>query len=69
MAWAPNFKITSIAEALLRTRFEKIKKLFHLNNNSMQPVQGQRGYDKLYKARPLLNFVKIKFNAISHKEL
>ena len=28
MAWAPNFKLTSTANALNRTRFEKIKKIF-----------------------------------------
>ena len=68
MAWAPNFKMTSIATALPRTRFEKIKKYFHLNNNSVQPQKGQSGYDKLYKVRPLLNFIKTKFNEISQEE-
>ena len=43
MAWAPNFKFTSIAAALPRTRFEKIKKQFHFNNNSVQPQKGQTG--------------------------
>uniref|UniRef100_A0A1I8N2Y9 PiggyBac transposable element-derived protein domain-containing protein n=1 Tax=Musca domestica TaxID=7370 RepID=A0A1I8N2Y9_MUSDO len=68
MAWAENFKLAAVGNALPRNRFEKIKQFLHFNNNAAQTEKGQPGYDKLYKVRPLLNFIKSKFNAIPQEE-
>lgn len=68
MAWAENFKLAAVANALPRNRFEKIKQFLHFNNNAVQPQKGQPGCDKLYKVRPLLNFIKRKFNEIPQEE-
>lgn len=58
MAWAANFKLAAVANALPRYRFEKIKQFFHLNNNTKQPQKGTPEYDKLYKVRHLLDSIK-----------
>ena len=36
-------------------RFELLLKFLHLNDSRKQPAQGEPGYDKLYKVRPLLD--------------
>ncbi|XP_049306580.1 piggyBac transposable element-derived protein 1-like isoform X2 [Bactrocera dorsalis] len=68
MAWAANFKLAAVENALPRNRFEKIKQFFHLNDNSKQPQRGTPEYDKLYKVRPLLDAIKKEFNEISQEE-
>lgn len=68
MAWASNFKLAAVGNALARNRFEKIKQFFHLNDNSKQPQKGTPNYDKLYKVRPMLDIIKKQFNDISQEE-
>ena len=36
-------------------RFELLLKFLHLNDSKKQLSQGEPGYDKLYKVRPLLD--------------
>ena len=44
-------------------RFELLLKFLHLNDSRKQPAQGQPGYDKLYKVRPLLDTVVRNFQS------
>jgi len=39
----------------------KILQALHVNDNSKAPKQGETGYDKLYKWRPLINKLNRKF--------
>ncbi|XP_049304776.1 piggyBac transposable element-derived protein 3-like [Bactrocera dorsalis] len=68
MAWTPNFKLSAVADSLSRTRFEKIKGAFHLNDSTKQPQPGSPDYDKLYKIRPLLAKLKEKCNKLHQEE-
>ena len=38
-------------------RFEKIRQYFHCNDNSVCPSKSHQNYDKLFKARPVINSV------------
>lgn len=44
-----------------RNRFLLIMSNFHLNDNSYIPRKGQPGYDPLYKLRPLLDILCVRF--------
>ena len=43
--------------------FELLLKFPYLNDSRKQPAQGQPGYDKLYKVRPLLDAVLRNFKS------
>ncbi|XP_018798517.1 PREDICTED: cAMP-specific 3',5'-cyclic phosphodiesterase-like [Bactrocera latifrons] len=68
MAWTPSFKLSAVADSLSKTRFEKIKGAFHLNDSTKQPQPVSPDYDKLYKIRPLLARLKEKCNKLQQEE-
>lgn len=68
MAWSSKFRLPAVADSMSRSRFEKIKTNFHLNDNSKQPQKGSDGYDKLYKIRPLLSKMKKICNELEQEE-
>lgn len=58
MYWAPETRISLIADAMPRNQFEVLKKYFHLNDNSSMPSRNDPNYDKLYKIRPFYDKMK-----------
>lgn len=54
--WSAKLELrgTYVSNVMSRTRFDSLLSHMHLNNNSTQPICGQRIYEKLYKVRPLL---------------
>ena len=58
MYWSKECRYTPVADIMPVNRFEEIKRLLHLNDNSKMPPQCQ---DKLYKVRPLLDNLASKF--------
>ena len=46
------------------THFKVLMKCRHLNDNSTMIPQGQPGYDKLHKIRPLLDIINANSKAM-----
>ena len=57
-----------IADAMSRDRFELIKKYLHFNDNVSYKPQGDSGYDKIHKVRPLIEKVRANFMKIHPEE-
>ena len=66
--WSPGTRIPAIADVMPLARLEKIKRFFHLNNNSEMPKQGEEGFDKLFKVRPMIDSIVTKCRAVSPEE-
>ncbi|XP_068098218.1 piggyBac transposable element-derived protein 4-like [Hyperolius riggenbachi] len=49
------------SSTMSRTRFLSIMKFLHFNDNTCRPEQGSPEYDRLYKIRPLIDFLSRKF--------
>ena len=46
-----------IVKGMSRNRFEQLCGRLHFNDNSLAPVRGTPGYDKLYKIRPIIDAI------------
>ena len=54
MYWSPKTRQATVADSMTTNRFEEILAILHTNDNELAKPQGQDGYDKLHKIRPLL---------------
>ena len=54
--------VPSIQKVMPRNRFEKIRQYLHLNNRENMLPRGDRGYDKLFRVRPLLDVISRTFS-------
>ena len=68
MYWDPTTRIPLIANVMGLTRFENIKRYFHLNDNSQTPTRGSDNFDRLYKVRPLLDSILANCHKIPQEE-
>ncbi|CAF1289502.1 unnamed protein product [Adineta steineri] len=66
--WTYNTRIPSIASAMSRDRFLRIKKNLHVVDNTNQLNPNDPTYDRAFKVRPLLNIVKENFRQIPKEE-
>ena len=57
MYWSPKTRSPIIANVMGLTRFENLKRFFHVNDNSEMPDRGSIDFNRLYKVRPLLDSV------------
>ena len=57
MYWSEETRIPGIADMMSINRFEKIRQYFHCNDNSVCPSKSDQNYDKLFKARPVIDSV------------
>ncbi|CAG5046982.1 unnamed protein product [Parnassius apollo] len=57
--WAtdPLFCVREIADVMTSKRFKMILRNLHLNDNTKMPQRGEPEFDKLYKIRPLVDFM------------
>lgn len=62
--WSPNANIRSVTDFMSCARWEKIKSCIHFADNMKCPEKTSPEYDKLYKVRPLLNYLNSKYNTI-----
>ena len=46
-----------IQSVMTKNRFEELKQFLHFNDSSKQPKRGEANYDRLFKARPILDKV------------
>ena len=66
--WSPD-EFTGnvgIQKVMTKNRYEEIGRFFHLNNSELQPKQGEDGYDRLYKVRPILTNFNDKVKEVYH---
>lgn len=66
--WNNSMEIPNISRAMTCNRFEEIKRFLHFNDNNLQVLHGQPGYDKLFKIRPLLNKIRERLLIIPKEE-
>lgn len=57
----PMMRDNYISSIMPRNRFSWLISNVHINDNSKQPKKGEESFDKLYKVRPLLTFLKNTF--------
>ena len=58
MYWSPSTIVPRIANSMTINRFDEIKRFLHFNDNALLPNRESPHYDKLYKARPLLDYIR-----------
>ncbi|XP_056229119.1 piggyBac transposable element-derived protein 3-like [Seriola aureovittata] len=63
--WNPQTRVEMVANTITVNRWENIKRYLHFADNNNQAPGG----DKLFKVRPLLNFLKDSFNKIPMDEM
>ena len=68
MYWSPKTRIPVIADAMGVTRFEKLKRFFHCNDNAKMVPRENPNFDKLFKVRPVLNSVLNKCRKLPQEE-
>ena len=49
-------------------RFEEILSVLHANDNELLKKQGEPGYDRLHKVRPLLTMINAQFKRNAEPE-
>lgn len=65
-----NFNVERVARVVPLKRFLFILRHIHLNDNTKMPKMGSVHYDKLYKGRPLVTYLRKKNqNYIYHLEI
>ena len=57
----PIFHYAPIADHISRDRFLEIHKYLHFVDNSTIPVYGSDEYDKLFKIRPIVDYLRERF--------
>ena len=62
--WSRQLGVAHISNVMSRERFEQIKKFIHFNDNALMVPPGDDNFDRLFKVRPLLNHLQLKFNNI-----
>lgn len=60
----PLFYCEPIAKTMPLKRFLSILRFLHLNDNSKMPKPKEPQFDRLYKVRPMINFLKEKYYEI-----
>ena len=68
MYWSPQTRTPIIADVMGLTRFENLKRFFHLNDNEEMPARGSHDFDRLYKVRPLIDSVLSSCREIPQEE-
>ena len=59
----PLFRVPALAHIMPVKRFKKLLDGLHLNDNSVAPRKGDDDFDKVYKVRPLIDYLNKEFQA------
>lgn len=67
----PNFFCETVAKVMTVKRFLKLTRFLHLNDNFKMPPRSTEQFEKLYKVRPLISYLKKAYSDlyISSKQL
>ena len=68
MYWAQDTRIPSIADVMSVTRFERLKRYFHCNDNEKMLPRDDPNFDKLFKVRPVIDSGLKKCQSIPQEE-
>lgn len=69
MFWDSLIGVKLISDTMSQRKFEKIRSIFHLNNNDSFIIDTESPkYDKLHKIRPLVDHLNVKFSSIPLEE-
>lgn len=60
---APDLSVPFVANTMTRNRFDLILTNLHLNDNTLIPNDNK---DKLFKLKPLINYLNEKFQQVYH---
>ena len=58
-----NFHVSRVTSVMTLKRFLKLMRCIHLNDNAKTPEQNSPEFDKLFKVRPLLDFLTNSFQS------
>lgn len=64
MYWAKNTQVEKVSSVMSRDRWEEIKRNLHCNDNTAQVAPGDPNRDKLFKVRPLIDSLQVKFREL-----
>lgn len=62
--WNTNIGFTLVKETMSVNRFEKIRRFIHFNDNSQALSKENVNHDRLYKLRPIVDFLNEKFGSV-----
>ncbi|KAH8036022.1 hypothetical protein HPB51_016326 [Rhipicephalus microplus] len=62
--WAAESRVPTVADMMPRDRWEAIKANLHFNNNDDMPPPNDPHKDRLFKVRPVIDFLLPKFQGI-----
>ncbi|KAL3210992.1 hypothetical protein MRX96_008499 [Rhipicephalus microplus] len=62
--WAAESRVPTVADTMPRDRWEAIKANLHFNNNDDMPPPNDPHKDRLFKVRPVIDFLLPKFQGI-----
>ena len=68
MYWSQLTRQDSVADVMTINRFEEILSVLHANDNELLKKQGEPGYDRLHKVRPLLTMINAQFKRNAEPE-
>ena len=68
MNWASSTRVLHIADVMIRDRWKAIKSNFHFYNNKNMPPMNENNRDRLFKIRPLLDFLLPKVKQIPQQQ-
>jgi hypothetical protein len=66
--WSEKYGFDKIRNIMSVNTFEKIRKSMHFNYNSKQLPKGHTNEDRLYKLRPVIDFLNTKFSSVLLEE-
>ena len=65
---SPLTRQDSVADVMTINRLEEILPVLHANGNELMKKQGEPGYDRLHKVRPLLTIINAQFKRNAEPE-
>ena len=68
MHWEAATRYPQITDKMGQQRFDKIKRVLHFNDISEAKKPGVKGFNKLYKIRPVLGRIRSKFPEVTPEE-
>lgn len=63
--WSEELRFAPIADVMSVNKFEKIRQFIHFNNNATLIPRDQPGHDRLYKIRPLVEYLNKRFSSVA----
>lgn len=66
--WSDAMGISEIKHVMPINKFEKLRKFFHINDNSLHKPREHPQHDRLHKIRPLIDTLNIRFRSVPFEQ-